>query len=119
MVRVQLSSRSKIREQVLLEVLAADSYVECTTGPEASVSTHSLIPGRPRSCQRQVDIQSFANFLAQSVTRRLQVLRGWVADFACRDGETPHRVRLFMRVVGAELDCCAVNCLRHQFLFFI
>jgi len=43
MVRMQLSSRSEIRKQVLLELLADDSYVECTNGAEASVSTHSLI----------------------------------------------------------------------------
>jgi len=33
------------------------------------------------------------------------------------DGEKPHRVRLFMRAVGAELGGCAVNYLRHNFLF--
>src|SRR6266478_10122488 len=59
MVRAQLSSRSEVRKQVLLEVLAGDSYFECAKDPEASVSTHSLIPGQPRSVQHQVDIQSF------------------------------------------------------------
>jgi hypothetical protein len=35
------------------------------------------------------------------------------------DGEKLHRVRPFMRAVGAELGGCAVNYLRHHFLFFI